>query len=238
MVRLNKYIADCGVCSRRAADKLITDGLVSVNGKVVKELGATVDETNDAVYVEGRRVTPVNRFRYIMLNKPKGCICSVKDDKGRKTIFDYVNIKDIRLFPIGRLDYDSEGLVLLTNDGALAHKLTHPSHEIPKTYIAKVEGTVPESDLAALRNGIELDDIKLRPCKIKLVRMEEEGKVSRFEVTIFEGRNRQIRRMFEAIGKEVIFLKRVSIGDLKLGGLGRGEYRYLTEKEISKLKTY
>lgn len=238
MIRLNKYIADCGVCSRRAADKLISDGLVSVNGKIVRELGTTIDESNDSVIVEGRKVEPVSRYRYIMLNKPKGCVCTVSDDKGRKTIFDYVDIKDQRLYPIGRLDYDTEGLILLTNDGALAHKLTHPSHEIPKTYIAKVEGTVGETDLATLRNGITLDGIQLHRSKIKLLETENEGAISRFEVTIYEGRNRQVRRMFESIGKEVVFLKRAAVGDLRLGGLGRGLYRYLTEKEIDSLKKY
>lgn len=238
MVRLNKYIADCGVCSRRAADKLIADGAVSVNGKIVKELGVSVDENNDTVLVSGRKVEPVSRYRYVMLNKPKGCVCTVSDDKGRKTVFDYIDIKDVRLYPVGRLDYDTEGLLLLTNDGQLAYKLTHPSQDIPKTYIVKVEGTVPENDLAKLRNGIELDGIQLHKCKIKLLQMEDEEKLSRFEVTIFEGRNRQVRRMFETIGKEVVFLKRVSVGELKLGGLGRGLWRYLTDKEIELLKTY
>lgn len=238
MIRLNKYIADCGVCSRRAADKLIADGQVSVNGKITTELGVSVDETNDSVFVEGRKIEPVSRYRYIMLNKPKGCICSVSDEKGRKTIFDYIDIKDQRLYPVGRLDYDTEGLILLTNDGALAYKLTHPSQDIPKTYIVKVEGTVPENDLATLRNGIELDGIRLHRAKIKLLEMEDEGKLSRFEITIYEGRNRQVRRMFESIGKEVVFLKRSAIGELRLGGLGRGLYRYLTEKEIELLKKY
>lgn len=238
MIRLNKYIADCGICSRRAADKLIADGQVSVNGKITKEMGVSVDETNDSVFVEGRKIEPVSRYRYIMLNKPKGCICSVSDDKGRKTIFDYIDIKDQRLYPVGRLDYDTEGLILLTNDGALAYKLTHPSQDIPKTYIVKVEGTVPENDLATLRNGIELDGIRLHRAKIKLLEMEDEGKLSRFEITIYEGRNRQVRRMFESIGKEVVFLKRSAIGELRLGGLGRGLYRYLTEKEIELLKKY
>lgn len=238
MVRLNKYIADCGVCSRRAADKLIACGLVSINGKIVKELGISVDETNDSVIVQGRKIEPVTRYRYIMLNKPKGCVCTVKDDKGRKTIFDYIDSKEHRLYPVGRLDYDTEGLILLTNDGSLAYKLTHPSHDIPKTYIVKVEGTVPENDLATLRNGIELDGIKLHRAKIKLLEMENENKISRYEVTIYEGRNRQVRRMFESIGKEVVFLKRTAVGDLKLGGLGRGASRYLTPKEIDLLKKY
>ena len=207
---------------------------VKVNGKVVKELATEIDEYNDTVTLDGRKITLVSRYIYIMFNKPKGCVCTVKDDKGRKTIMDYLeSFSDKRIFPIGRLDYDTEGLLLLTNDGDLANRLTQPISEVPKTYIAKVEGEIAESDLARLRNGIVLDGVKLRRCKIKLLGTEDN--VSRYEVTIFEGKNRQIHRMFESIGKEVVFLKRIKIGDVKLGGLGRGANRYLTEKELASL---
>lgn len=233
-MRINKYIASCGICSRRAAEELILDGKVKVNGKVVKELATEIDEYNDTVTLDGRKITLVSRYIYIMFNKPKGCVCTVKDDKGRKTIMDYLeSFSDKRIFPIGRLDYDTEGLLLLTNDGDLANRLTQPISEVPKTYIAKVEGEIAESDLARLRNGIVLDVVKLRRCKIKLLGTEDN--VSRYEVTIFEGKNRQIHRMFESIGKEVVFLKRIKIGDVKLGGLGRGANRYLTEKELASL---
>ncbi len=233
-MRINKYIASCGICSRRAAEELVLDGKVKVNGKVVKELATEIDEYNDTVTLDGRKITLVSRFIYIMFNKPKGCVCTVKDDKGRKTIMDYLeSFSDKRIFPIGRLDYDTEGLLLLTNDGDLANRLTQPMSEVPKTYIAKVEGEIAESDLARLRNGIVLDGVKLRRCKIKLLGTEDN--VSRYEVTIFEGKNRQIHRMFESIGKEVVFLKRIKIGDVKLGGLGRGANRYLTEKELASL---
>ena len=233
-MRINKYIASCGICSRRAAEELVLDGKVKVNGKVVKELATEIDEYNDTVTLDGRKITLVSRYIYIMFNKPKGCVCTVKDDKGRKTIMDYLeSFSDKRIFPIGRLDYDTEGLLLLTNDGDLANRLTQPISEVPKTYIAKVEGEIPESDLARLRNGIVLDGVKLRRCKIKLLGTEDN--VSRYEVTIFEGKNRQIHRMFESIGKEVVFLKRIKIGDVKLGGLGRGANRYLTEKELASL---
>ncbi len=233
-MRINKYIASCGICSRRAAEELILDGKVKVNGKVVKELATEIDEYNDTVTLDGRKITLVSRYIYIMFNKPKGCVCTVKDDKGRKTIMDYLeSFSDKRIFPIGRLDYDTEGLLLLTNDGDLANRLTQPMSEVPKTYIAKVEGEIAESDLARLRNGIVLDGVKLRRCKIKLLGTEDN--VSRYEVTIFEGKNRQIHRMFESIGKEVVFLKRIKIGDVKLGGLGRGANRYLTEKELASL---
>ncbi len=235
-MRLNKYIADCGVASRRAADKLVEEGRVKVNGKVVTTLGATVDEYNDSVAVDNNRISLQSRQVYVVLNKPKGCLCTMSDDRGRKTIMDYVNLaENRRLFPVGRLDYDSEGLIILTNDGDLAYKLTHPSHEIPKTYIAKIDGEVLESDLATLRNGIEMDGIKLHKCKIKLLGKEADD-VYRYEVTIFEGRNREVRRMFETVGKEVLFLKRSAVGDLRLGGLARGKWRYLTDKEVDLLK--
>lgn len=233
-MRLNKYIAECGVASRRGADGLIEEGRIKVNGKSVTQPGTVIDEDNDTVLLDGKKIERVRRSIYLMLNKPKGCVSTVKDDKGRKTVLDYIDIKDKRLFPIGRLDYDSEGLLLLTNDGDLAFKLTHPSHDIPKTYIAKVEGEVPESDLAVLRKGIVLDGIQIHRAKIKLLEYNEG--ISRLEVTIYEGRNRQVRRMFESIGKQVVFLKRTGIGDLRLGGLSRGTYRYLTEKEIQLLK--
>ena len=205
-----------------------------VNNKVVTTLGTEINEYNDTVVVDERKITLVTRDIYIVLNKPKGCVTTVKDDKGRKTVMDYISVKDKRLFPIGRLDYDTEGMVILTNDGDMAYKLTHPSHEIPKTYIAKVEGEIPEADLAKLRNGVPLDGVLTHRSKVKLLGVEDN--VSRVEITIYEGKNRQVRRMFEYIGKNVIFLKRTKIGDLRLGGLGRGMSRYLTDKEIDILK--
>lgn len=233
-MRLNKYIAECGAASRRGADKLISEGLVKVNNKTVTELGTVVNEDNDTVTVNGKKLVLRNRDVYIILNKPKGCITAVKDDKGRKTVMDYVDVKDKRLFPVGRLDYDSEGLVLLTNDGDTAYKLTHPSSEIPKTYIVKVEGEIPEKELDKLRDGIPLDGAITHRAKVKVLGVED--RISRIEITIFEGKNRQIRRMFEYIGYNVIFLKRTAIGEIRLGGLGRGLTRYLTPKEIQFLK--
>ena len=196
-MRLNKYIAECGAASRRGADKLISEGLVKVNNKVVTELGTIVNEDNDTVTVNGKKLVLRNRDVYIILNKPKGCITAVKDDKGRKTVMDYVDAKDKRLFPVGRLDYDSEGLVLLTNDGDTAYKLTHPSSEIPKTYIAKVEGEIPEKELDKLRDGIPLDGAITHRAKIKVLGVED--RISRIEITIFEGKNRQIRSLFSKV---------------------------------------
>ena len=156
-MRINKYIAGSGVTSRRGADKLVEEGRVKVNNKTVTTLGFEVNEDNDTVTVDGRKITLVNKYTYLMLYKPKGCVCTASDEFNRKTVFDYVNV-DKRLFTVGRLDYDSEGLLILTNDGALAQYLTHPSNEIPKSYLVKVEGDIPQADLAKLRKGVTLDD--------------------------------------------------------------------------------
>lgn len=234
-MRINKYIAECGYASRRAADQLIKDGKVKVNGKLIAELGMDVDETRDTVTVDGEKLEPVGRYIYIMLNKPKGCVCTVDDDKGRKTIMDYVDITRERVFPVGRLDYDTEGLLLLTNDGALTHKLTHPSHEVGKSYVVKITSEVPENDLALMRNGMDIGEgDKTGRAKVKLLGIEDG--IYRYELTIYEGKNRQVRRMFEKVGKEVLFLKRVAVGELRLGGLARGKCRFLTDKEVSYLR--
>ena len=226
-MRINKYIAASGVCSRRAAEELITAGKVKVNGKTVTLLSTDIDETNDTVMLNGRKIAPVTRQIYIMFYKPKGCICSLKDEKGRKTVFDYLeDFENARIFPVGRLDYDTEGLLLLTNDGELSNKLTQPMNEIPKTYVARIEGEIQESDLARLRNGVTVDGVKLKRCKIKV--LDKDEKHTRLEITIYEGKNREIHKMFETVGKNVVFLKRIKIGGIKLGGLGRGAYRYLT----------
>ncbi len=236
IVRLNKFIAECGVASRRGADKLISDGKVKVNGAVVTKLGVEINDKSDVVSVDGVVLKQAERKVYLMMNKPKGCVCTAQDeDKNRKTVYDYLET-DVRVFSVGRLDYDSEGLLLFTNDGELANYLTHPSHEIPKTYVVKVEGEVPENDLALLRKGVTLDGVKTKRAKIKFKETEQAGKIFKYEMTIFEGKNRQIRRMFEAVGKNVVFLKRVAIGDLRLGGLGRGKTRYLSDFEVEYLK--
>lgn len=234
VVRLNKYLAECGICSRRGADSIILDGRVKVNGKVTQELGTKIEPFNDTIMVDNIIVKSVNKSVVVMFNKPKGCITSMNDEKGRKTIYDYVKIDNVRLFPIGRLDYDSEGLLLLTNDGDLANKLMHPSNEIPKTYIVKVKGEMPEHKLAQLRKGVMVDGAITKRSKVKL--LEYVDGVSRLEVTITEGRNRQVRKMFEAVEREVFFLKRIAIGELKLGGLSRGGHRYLNDYELMYLK--
>lgn len=229
--RLNKYLADCGVGSRRECDKLIADGLVKVNGKTAS-LGVTVDE-NDKISVNGKRVADKQKACYIMLHKPKGYVTTVKDDLGRKTVMDLIDVK-VRLYPVGRLDYDTEGLLILTNDGDLANRLTHPRNEVNKKYICRLSGSLEESERATIEKGVLIDGIKTAPSKVKI--LEKDKHHTRCEVTIHEGRNHQVKKMFEAVGKEVEFLKRVAVGDLRLGGLDRGKYRYLNESEIDYLK--
>lgn len=232
-MRINKFLAECGLASRRASEKLIQDGLVKING-VRAELGSDVDLQADTVTVSGRKVSLPRKHTYIVFHKPKGCVTTASDDKGRKTIFDFVRLENVRLFPVGRLDYDTEGLLLLTNDGEICNKLMHPSNHIGKTYVAKVEGELTQDDVKALLDGVELDDGEAEASRVRV--LEVKDGLSKVEITIFEGRNRQIKRMFESIGKNVVFLKRTKVGEIRLGGLPRGDYRYLNEREMKYLR--
>ena len=232
-MRINKFLAEKGVASRRRADEMIAAGRVKING-VVATLGANADES-DVVLVDGIALShEEKKEEYYIMNKPKGVICTVADDRGRKTVMDLLPQAAGRVFPVGRLDYETEGLLILTNDGDLAFRLTHPTSEIPKTYLVRVEGTMTEKDLNPIRSGVELDGVLTKKCKAHIV--ETDKAYTKVHITITEGRNRQVRRMFEAIGRSVAFLKRVSIGRLKLTGLDRGEVRPLTEQEIAYLK--
>lgn len=235
-MRLNKFLASCGAASRRGADELIASGRVRVNSIVVTELGKMVETDNDTVTLDGKKVEPVSKMTYIMLYKPKGCITSLRDEKGRKTVYDYLDVEVPHLVPVGRLDYDTEGLLLLTNDGELVNRLAHPSGEVPKSYLVRAEGEFPEHILAKLRKGVEIDGVKTKRSKVKL--LEQGEKEAKLLVTITEGRNRQVRRTFEAVERNVVFLKRVAIGDLRLGGLARGAWRYLREEEVEYLKRF
>ena len=232
-MRINKYIASSGVCSRRKADELIEKGEVKVNDKVLFSLGYDVKE-NDKVEVSGKIISNNQNLVYFMLNKPKGIICSSSDEKGRKTAVDLIKTNE-RIFCVGRLDYDSEGLILLTNDGELAYSLTHPSLEIPKTYVVKINGDVKESELAVLRNGVKIKDVKYNKCKINVLEKTKDS--TKLEIILTEGKNREIRKMFEFIGKEITLLKRIKLADLRLGGLNRGEYRELRDYEVEYLKS-
>lgn len=230
-MRINKFLAASGVASRRDCDKLIEQGKVTVNGKKA-DLGMEVGE-EDKIYVDGNLVT-IKKNEYYILNKPKGYICSVTDDKGRKTVLDLMPSNVGRIYPVGRLDYDSEGLLILTTDGELAQHLTHPSNSVPKTYLVKVEGTLTESSLNPIRSGIEIEGgYVTKKCKAHIV--ETNKAYTKVHITLTEGKNREIRKMFSAIGKEVTLLKRIKIGELTLRGLDRGAYRKLNKQEISYL---
>lgn len=230
-MRINKFLAECGVCSRRAADKLIEDGAVKINGKVC----ALGDEVliDDSVTVNGKKVGAIKKYDYYIMNKPKGYITSVKDDKGRKTVMDLMPSGEKRLFPVGRLDYDTEGLLIITNDGDLAYKLTHPKNEVPKTYLVKTEKAITDEELSKLRGGVYIDGVKTKKCNVRVIGNKKE--YAKLHITITEGRNRQVRKMFEAVGQSVAFLKRIKIGDLTLTGLDRGEVRKLSPSEIEYL---
>ena len=232
-MRINKFLEQSGVGSRRFCDKLVSEGSVIVNGKVCV-LGQDIDERRDSVLVNGKKVALVQKNLYYIMNKPKGYVCTVKDDKDRKTVMDLLPKTASRVVPVGRLDYDSEGLLIFTNDGDLVNRLTHPRNEIPKTYVIKVEGAVTEPILNKLRNGVELDGKLTKKCNLHIVSTDE--KFTKLSITITEGRNRQVRRMFESVGKEVVFLKRIKIGDLGLTGLDRGKCRPLSKYEIDYLK--
>jgi 23S rRNA pseudouridine2605 synthase len=232
--RIQKIISAAGVTSRRAAEELITEGRVRVNGKVVTELGTKADPSKDHIKVDGKLINPQQPQTYIMLNKPAGYVTTMSDPEGRPTVQDLLKGIKVRVYPVGRLDYNTEGLLLLTNDGDFAHLITHPKHEFPKTYLAKVKGVLEDSQIDNLESGIYLDDGKTAPAKIKKVRKEEAN--SWLEITIHEGRKRQVRRMFDRVGHSVIRLKRVRTGNQTLGDLAEGTFRYLTPEEVTGLK--
>lgn len=234
MMRLQKYLALSGVASRRASEKLIAEGHVAVNGQVVTEMGVQVDETADRVTVDGAPVALEEEKHYIAYYKPIGEVTTVTDPEGRATVMDKFRDYPVRLYPVGRLDYDSEGLLLLTNDGDMMQRLLHPSHEVEKVYLAKVSNQVTEEELRRLRAGVSLDGRMTSPANVRLVRREAFASV--VLVSIHEGRNRQVRRMFEAVGHQVVALKRVGFGPIRLLDLPRGQWRRLNEVEVKRLK--
>lgn len=231
-MRINKYLAQCGVASRRECDRLIAEGKVTVNGRPAG-LGDDVND-GDNIKVEGRPVS-VKKNEYYLLHKPKGYLCTVSDDKGRKTVMDILGAGVGRVYPVGRLDYDSEGLLILTTDGELAQHLTHPSNEVPKTYLVKVEGRLTEADLNPIRSGIEIDGYVTKKCRAHIVETNKD--YTKVELVLREGKNREIRKMFAAIGREVTLLKRTKVGELTLRGLDRGAFRKLTPAEVEYLKS-
>ncbi|MRN53428.1 pseudouridine synthase [Paenibacillus monticola] len=235
MERLQKILAQAGVASRRKCEEMILAGKVEVNGELVTTLGTKVDPAQDIIKVSGRLIRSENKI-YIMFNKPKGVITSASDPKGRKVVTDYLKGINERVYPVGRLDYDTEGLLLLTNDGEFANLLTHPKHHVPKTYHATVKGVPHGSALDKLKTGIKLEDGMTAPAEVEYKDIGEGNKESVISITIHEGRNRQVRRMFEAISHPVIRLKRISFGDILLQNLKRGSYRHLTKDEINHLQ--
>ncbi|TFE00446.1 pseudouridine synthase [Jeotgalibacillus sp. R-1-5s-1] len=234
MERLQKVIAHAGVASRRKAEELIIDGKVKVNGKTVTELGTKVSPS-DSIEVGGVKIERENKV-YFLFYKPSGVISAVKDDKGRKVVTDFFDYVEERIYPVGRLDYDTSGILLLTNDGEFANLLTHPKYEVTKTYIARVKGLVRKETLKKLEKGIKLEDGMTAPARAKIISADKEKDKTIVELTIHEGRNRQVRRMFEAVGHPVQKLKRERYAFLHLTGLNAGEARELTPHEVKQLR--
>lgn len=234
MERLQKFLAGAGIASRRKAEELIAEGRVKVNGKIILENGVKVDPATDHVEVDDKEITEEEKV-YLLLYKPVGFLSTVRDDFERPTVMDLVKDINARLFPVGRLDYQTEGLLLMTNDGDFAYRLTHPKHEKEKVYQATVNGEVSEADMDKLRNGVELEDGMTAPAKCQYL-LRENG-LTTVSITIHQGKNRQIRRMFDQIGYKVLKLKRTAIDFLALDELKPGEYRLLTTAEIDQIMT-
>lgn len=233
-MRLQKYMALAGVASRRKSEQIILEGHVKVNNKIVTKLGSKVDQYKDKVTVYDKPIKIQKEKIYIMLNKPMGYVSTVKDEKGRKKVVDLIDGVDERIYPVGRLDADTTGLLLLTNDGSLTYKITHPSNNVIKKYIAIVDGVPNKVELMKLRQGLFIDGRKTSKAEIKILKRFDEDSI--IEVQIMEGRNRQVKKMFEAVNHPVKKLKRIAIGDLELGNLDIGNYRFLSDDEINYLK--
>ncbi len=234
-MRLNKYMALCGVASRRKSDELIENKKVKVNGEIVQELGIDVDENRDIVEVNGNIINLEQENVYILINKPEGYITTVKDQFDRKTVLDLVKDIDERIYPIGRLDYETSGLLILTNDGDLTYKLTHPKHEVVKTYLARLKFAPDKIKIEQFESGLKIEDYVTAPAEFKVIKKDHKQSIC--EIKIHEGKNRQVRKMCKAIGHPVLSLKRMAIGNIDIGNLKVGEYRNLTQKEINYLKS-
>lgn len=236
-MRINKYIASCGVASRRKAEELILNKKVKVNGNLIEELSFQVDEQKDRVEVDGVKISLDENLVYILLNKPEGYITTVKDQFDRQSVIDLLSDIKERVFPVGRLDYETSGLLLLTNDGDLTYKLTHPKHEIDKTYSAMVKGQLSEEEIKNFKSGLHIEDYKTAPAKLNVLYYDKNRDISKLEIKIHEGKNRQVRKMCKAINHPVLRLKRVAMGKITLNDCKIGEYRHLTEEEVNYLKS-
>lgn len=232
-MRLQKYLALSGVASRRRSEELIAEGKIKVNNEIITEMGFKVDPERDRIFVDGKEVLPTDEKVYILLNKPTGYITTVSEQFQRKKVTDLINVPQ-RIFPVGRLDYDTSGLLLLTNDGDLTYRLTHPRFKVEKKYISKIQGIPTKDMIAAFKRGLKIEDYITAPANFKIIKTE--GNDALVEITIHEGKNRQIRKMCDAIGHPVITLQRISMGNLALGRLKVGEWRFLSEEEIRYLK--
>lgn len=232
-MRINKYIAQAGICSRRKADELIANGNVKINGAVLKEPGYEVTD-GDKVEVNGTQIDAKQKLEYVLINKPLGMVTTVSDDKERLTVMDVVADIDARLFPVGRLDYNTSGALIMTNDGEMAYRLTHPKHEVYKTYRARVAGILSNEKAARLRKGVDIGGFVTSPAKVNIIKGTQHSTI--VEISIHEGKNRQVRKMFAAVGNPVQELERIAIGEIRLGHLKPGHYRKLTREEIEYLK--
>lgn len=233
-IRLQKLIAGTGLASRRKAEEMIAVGRVTVNGRIVRELGTKVDADKDHVKVDGRHLRSAQPYVYLILHKPKNVMSTLHDPEGRPTVKDFLPGVTVRVFPVGRLDFDSEGLMLLTNNGELAQTLLHPKYHVPKTYLVKVKGVLNGEEIQALETGVQLDDGVTSPARMKKIRKAESN--SWVEITIHEGRKHQVKRMLEAVGHPVLKLVRIRMGSLVLGHMAPGEYRFLADREANALR--
>lgn len=233
-IRLQKYLANCGVASRRKCEELIAEGKIKVNEKTVTEVGTKIAPEVDIVKYNGKIVKPSNEKVYILLNKPIGYVTTVDDQFKRDTVLDLVKVKQ-RIVPVGRLDMYTSGALILTNDGDFVYKVTHPKHEIEKTYTVTIKGIVEKTEVQKLRDGVKIEDYITKPARVKILKTDEEKNISRLEITIHEGKNRQVRKMCEAIGKKVIALHRSKIGTIEVKNVELGKWRYLTKKEVAEI---
>lgn len=234
-LRLQKFLANAGVCSRRKAEEYILDGKVKVNGKVVNELGRKVNPDKDEIIFESKIIRLQNNMVYILLNKPIGYVTTVKEQFNRPTVIDLLNGVKEKVLPVGRLDMYTSGALILTNDGDFVYKVTHPKHEITKTYTVTVKGIIKNEEVEQLRKGVKIDDYTTRPAKVKILKTDEEKDISRLEITIHEGKNRQVRRMCESVGRRVIALHRSKIGNIGVKDIELGKWRYLKDFEVKTL---
>ena len=236
-IRLQKFIADCGITSRRKAEELIIQGKVKVNGKVVTELGTKINPQKDVVVYKDKQIKNDNKYVYILLNKPIGYVTTVKDQFSRNSVLDLVKVKE-RIVPVGRLDMYTSGALILTNDGDFVYQVTHPKHEIDKTYTVTIIGKVTDEEVQQLKNGVKIEDKEIyitKPAKVKILKIDEEKNQSRLEITIHEGKNRQVRKMCEAIGHKVLALHRSKIAGIDVKDLPLGKWRFLNQNEVKKI---